>query len=413
MFTLFHDLLHFLGRSLSVLYDLIPSYGLAIILLTVLVRLVMLPLTIKQTRSMQEMQRLQPEVKRIQAKYKGDRQKMNEEMMSLYKEHKVTPLGGCLPLLLQLPIFWALYRVLAGCGKTLAHSKACAPGFVGVGYLPAGSALTRAIEAGKAGFLGMNLGLAPVAALQAAGKFPGSLIQGMPYFVLVLGMVATTWYQQKQITAVSSGQQAQQMQMMGKVMPLLLGVFSLNLPTGVSIYWVASNVWTIVQQQFMLKNAPAPIGAATGTGSAKSAPAPAPAKKGGLAALLQAQSAKSTAKGRPEATSSPAKGSDGAAKRQPAKDGAGGEKGTGKPGGKERGAQRQPPAKASPTVEANAKGDGDGAVSGNGEAPEEVAQKAAPARGNGKGGPPKPGRPAPSGASSRPRNSSAKKRPRR
>jgi 60Kd inner membrane protein len=201
------------------------------------------------------------------------------------------------------------------------------------------------------------------------------------------------------------------MQMMGKVMPLLLGVFSLNLPTGVSIYWVASNVWTIVQQQFMLKNAPAPIGAATGTGAAK--PAPAAAKKGGLAALLQAQSAKSTGKGRPEATSSPAKWSDGAAKRQPAKDGAGGEKGVGKPGGRERGAQRQAPAKASPTVEANAKGDGDGAVSGNGEAPEEVAQKAAPARGNGKGGPPKPGRPAPSGASSRPRNSSAKKRRRR
>src|SRR6266571_203370 len=123
MFTLFHELLSFLGKSLSLFYDVIPSYGLAIILLTVAVRLVMLPLTIKQTRSMQEMQRLQPEVKRIQAKYKGDRQKMNEEMMSLYKEHKVNPLGGCLPLLLQLPIFLALYRVFAGCG---AHNvKVC------------------------------------------------------------------------------------------------------------------------------------------------------------------------------------------------------------------------------------------------------------------------------------------------
>src|SRR5438132_8924099 len=110
MFTLFHELLALMGRGLSFFFDLVPSYGLAIILLTVAVRLVLLPLTIKQTRSMQEMQRLQPEVKRIQAKYKGDRQKMNEEMMNLYKEHKVNPLGGCLPLLLQLPIFWALYR---------------------------------------------------------------------------------------------------------------------------------------------------------------------------------------------------------------------------------------------------------------------------------------------------------------
>src|SRR6266849_7050120 len=123
MFTAFHELLAFLGKGLAFFYDLIPSYGLAIILLTVAVRLVMLPLTIKQTRSMQEMQRLQPEVKRIQAKYKGDRQKMNEEMMNLYKEHKVNPLGGCLPLLLQLPIFLALYRVFAGCG---AHNvKVC------------------------------------------------------------------------------------------------------------------------------------------------------------------------------------------------------------------------------------------------------------------------------------------------
>src|SRR5437762_1427000 len=176
MFTLFHELLALMGRGLSFFYDLVPSYGLAIILLTVAVRLVMLPLTIKQTRSMQEMQKLQPEVKRLQAKYKGgDRQKMNEEMMKLYKEHKVNPLGGCLPLLLQLPIF--------------RH-------------------------------------------------------------ILLMG--GTTWYQQKQIQAVSTGQQAQQMQMMGKIMPLVLGVFSLNLPAGVSIYWVASNVWTIVQQRFIL-----------------------------------------------------------------------------------------------------------------------------------------------------------------
>ena len=421
MFTLFHELLHFLGKSLSVFYDLIPSYGLAIILLTVAVRLVLLPLTIKQTRSMQEMQRLQPEVKRIQAKYKGDRQKMNEEMMNLYKEHKVNPLGGCLPLLLQLPIFWALYRVFAGCGKTISKkSHTCAPGFVGVGYLPAGSALARAIEAGKAGFLGMNLGLAPIAAIKAAGKFPGSLIHGMPYFLLVLGMVATTWYQQKQISAVSTGQQAQQMQMMGKVMPLLLGVFSLNLPAGVSIYWVASNVWTIVQQQFMLKPAPAPVGAATGTAAAK--PAEAPAKKGGLAALLQqGQADRAKPSGKATGTASSAKGSDGAAKRQPAKARPGPDKGPDKGldksrpkgGAKAVGKDQPAPAKQAPTVEASATGDADGAVSGNGEAPEGVAEKAAPARGNGRAAPPQPGRPAPSGSSSRPRNTSAKKRRRR
>jgi len=207
----------------------------------------MLPLTIKQTRSMQEMQKLQPQIKALQTKYKGgDRQKLNEEMMKLYKEHKVNPLGGCLPLVLQLPVFLALYRVLDGCGKALGK-HGCVPGYVGVKYLPAGSALARAIRLGKAGFLGMNLGISPVAAQHGVG-----LVHALPYYVLVFAMVVTTWYQQKQISAVSTGQQAQQMQMMGKVMPLLLGVFSLNLPAGVSIYWVASNIWTIGQQRFIL-----------------------------------------------------------------------------------------------------------------------------------------------------------------
>jgi YidC/Oxa1 family membrane protein insertase len=105
-------LLQGLGTVLSFLYDLVRSYGLAIILLTVLVRLVLLPLTIRQTRSMQEMAKLQPKVKELQRKYKGNRQKLAEETQKLYREHQVNPLGGCLPLLLQLPVFFALFAVL-------------------------------------------------------------------------------------------------------------------------------------------------------------------------------------------------------------------------------------------------------------------------------------------------------------
>ena len=256
MFTAFHDLLNLLGSALAAFYNLIPNYGIAIILLTVAVRLVLLPLTIKQTRSMQQMQILQPELKRLQAKYKGgDKQKLNEEMMKLYKEHGVNPLGGCLPLVLQLPVFLALYRVLDGCGKTIGKTKVCAPGYVGTKYLPQGSSLYHAIRTFNANFLGMNLGLSP------ASQLHKGLISALPYFVLVLMMVATTWYQQRQIMAVSTGQQAQQMQMMGKIMPLFLGIFSLELSAGVSIYWVASNVWTIVQQAVMLGKSPATISA--------------------------------------------------------------------------------------------------------------------------------------------------------
>jgi YidC/Oxa1 family membrane protein insertase len=106
------SLLNALGQALSFFYDFGRSYGVAIILLTVAVRVVLLPLTIKQVRSMQEMGKLQPELKALQKKYKGNRQKLQEETMKLYKEHQVNPLGGCLPLLLQLPVFFALFSVL-------------------------------------------------------------------------------------------------------------------------------------------------------------------------------------------------------------------------------------------------------------------------------------------------------------
>jgi YidC/Oxa1 family membrane protein insertase len=439
MFTLFHELLALMGRGLSFFYDLVPSYGLAIILLTVAVRLVMLPLTIKQTRSMQEMQKLQPEVKRLQAKYKGgDRQKMNEEMMKLYKEHKVNPLGGCLPLLLQLPIFLALYRVFAGCG---AHNiKVCPITEVGTKYLPAGSALTRAINSGKAGFLGMNLGLAPMAALRAAGSFPGSLVHVLPYFLLILLMVGTTWYQQKQIQAVSTGQQAQQMQMMGKIMPLVLGVFSLNLPAGVSIYWVASNVWTIVQQRFILGKtatatspggagpaAPRDAGTAAGKGS------DAPAKSGGLLALLREQRAEGAAAAKEKATAKPAAKDNREDKNKPAERErtAARDKPTAKapvkskpapkPAAKPRpaagGAKAAPNRPRSPARPGNAPTGGKATTDGKAED--------APAGGNGTakpGGVPAEsngktsadgGKPVGAGASARPRNTSAKKRRRR
>ncbi len=102
------------GTALAFLYDIVRNYGVAIILLTILIRIILLPLTLKQTRSMQAMQKIQPLVKEIQKKYKGNRQKMNEELMKVYRENRVNPAGGCLPLLMQLPVFFALYAVLRG-----------------------------------------------------------------------------------------------------------------------------------------------------------------------------------------------------------------------------------------------------------------------------------------------------------
>src|SRR5207248_1876164 len=121
-----------LGWVMAWLYAVIPSYGIAIILLTIAVRLVLYPLTVKQTKSMQAMQRLQPEIKRLQAKYKNDRQKLNEEMMKFYKENKVNPLSGCLPLLLQMPLFIVLYRLIHDLTATVIA------GTLLVGGIPAG-----------------------------------------------------------------------------------------------------------------------------------------------------------------------------------------------------------------------------------------------------------------------------------
>ena len=102
------------ANILAVFYAAIPNYAVAIVLLTVLVMAITTPLVLKSTKGMLEMQKLQPEMKKLQNQYRGDRQKLNEEMMKLYQEHKVNPLASCFPLLLQMPVFIIMYRVLRG-----------------------------------------------------------------------------------------------------------------------------------------------------------------------------------------------------------------------------------------------------------------------------------------------------------
>src|SRR5438445_13279195 len=109
---MFDPFLKAIAWVLAQIYSVVPDLGVSIIVLTLLIMLLLYPLTAKQAKSMMAMQRVQPEVKKLQAKYKHDRQKLNEEMMTFYRENKINPLAGCLPLLVQLPIFFALFRVL-------------------------------------------------------------------------------------------------------------------------------------------------------------------------------------------------------------------------------------------------------------------------------------------------------------
>lgn len=247
---MFQTLLEGFGQVLDFLFRIVGDYGVAIILLTILIRVLLLPLTIKQTRSMAQMQQIQPLIKEIQKKHKGDRQKMNEELMKVYKEHKVNPLGGCLPLLMQLPFFFALYAVLIG-DPAKAVERFGEGAAKAVAHLPSiTEGLGRAIQSGTADFLGfMDLSCTP----STAGRSCGTLgwVGAVPYFVLVALMVGTTWYQQKQMQRMS-GQVNPQMVMMGRIMPIFLGFISLSIPAGVLLYWVTTNLWQVGQQRVMM-----------------------------------------------------------------------------------------------------------------------------------------------------------------
>jgi YidC/Oxa1 family membrane protein insertase len=277
-------------------YAVIPSLGVGIILLTILVRIVLLPLSIKQTRSMREMQRVQPEVKRIQAKYKGKkdataRQKMNEETMALYKEHGVNPLGGCFPLVLQFPaligLFYVVraplkylgYSVPEGAGAVVAPGQFLAQKVTGLMETLQGSRLAddlihHALRVNQ--FLGIRLDCSSSATL--SGRDPSrigavcgnGLVDALPYLTLVILMGLTTYYQQRQMQARQAGttEQAQQMQMFARIMPIMLMVFSYSFPSGVVLYWLTTNLWTIGQQRLMFRVAPPPGTGAAGDGKA-------------------------------------------------------------------------------------------------------------------------------------------------
>jgi YidC/Oxa1 family membrane protein insertase len=254
-----------LGHTLAWFYGIVGDYGIAIVLLTFAVRVLLIPLTIKQIRSMQAMQRLQPEIKRLQQKYKDDRQKLNEETMKFYRENKVNPLSGCLPLLLQMPLFIVLYRLI----NDMVPRDGGEPK-----HIPTGSELYDSLVGAGGTMKAWGMDLA-----QRATEIKG-LGTAWPYYLLIAFVVATGWYQQRQTMARQTrdgGAINQQMQMMGKIFPIFFGFISLTIPAGVVIYFAASNVWQIAQQAIMFRHpAPAAGGAGKATGGAGAQPAPKP-----------------------------------------------------------------------------------------------------------------------------------------
>jgi YidC/Oxa1 family membrane protein insertase len=260
-------LLDVLGTSLAFFYDIIPEYGIAIILLTISVSLLLFPLTVKQTRSMKGMQEIQPEVKRLQKEYKEDKEELNKRLMELYKEKGVNPAAGCLPMLVQMPIWFALYRVLwqgAGLPEGSDLKEVIDAANNALYTVGDNGELTSTLQAGvditskqfeHVIFLGMNLLVRPSQAVDLS-NIPGSL----PYIALILVIIAAGFYQQVQTTRKkpSDNGETQTSQMAGmqnamKIMPIVFGFISWNFVAGLGLYFATSNLFRIGQQALILR----------------------------------------------------------------------------------------------------------------------------------------------------------------
>ena len=208
-------LVDFVVHILNAIYGVVGNYGIAIIIVTVLMRIIIFPLTLKQEKSMKKMRELQPELEKIKEKYKDNPQEYHQTTAELYRESGVNPLGGCLPLLIQMPVFVALYWAFSG----------------------------NAIPA-DAKFLWFTL------------KQPDRLfmIGNFAFNLLPILNVGVTYIQQKIMTSATSGQESsQQMQTMLYMMPLMMLFIFYKMPSGVTLYYLVSGALSLVQQYFILK----------------------------------------------------------------------------------------------------------------------------------------------------------------
>jgi YidC/Oxa1 family membrane protein insertase len=257
------------GTVLAALYDLRHSYAFMIIGLTLIVMVVVTPLTLKATRSMLMMQQLQPEMKRLQSQYKDDRQRLNEELLKFYKENDINPMGSCLPLLVQTPVFLVLYTVLKGLtlrvpvmGSNIGHvvgqhaigAPLTAPPHVvhtfAPNYVPVDSLLYQHLH-GETEMRSIGLDLARA----ASEVFSTSVIHALPYLVLIALVAITGLVQQRQIQSRNQGTPVNpQQQAIMRVMPFFLPVFSFALPAGLVLYFVVSNTYRVGQQWFISRN---------------------------------------------------------------------------------------------------------------------------------------------------------------
>ena len=231
-------------------FDSGVTWALSIVGLVVLIRIILIPLFVKQIKSQRALTALQPQMKAIQTKYKDDRQKQSEEMMKLYKEHKTNPLASCFPILAQAPIFFALFTVLNGIA---AKTDAGVPAPIARGFLK-GEYLESAAQAT---FFGAKIS-------QSFLGSPDTTVK-IVTVILIFIMSATTFTTQRQLMVKgmpkmdsSNNMMLQQQKIMLYLFPVIFAVSGVNFPVGVLIYWSTTNFWTWGQQFYVIKRNPTP-----------------------------------------------------------------------------------------------------------------------------------------------------------
>ncbi len=253
-----------LGYILTFIYSLVKNYGLTIIIFTIVVKLLLMPLLIKQQKSMVATQKLQPELAKIQKKYANDKQRLNEETMKLYQENNVNPAGGCLPLLIQFPIIIGLYQVI---NRPLLYIMNLSLETIAKITELLGFSWTGKSEIAIAKAMESNLGLLA----EKLGQDFSDLIINFDFFGLDLSMTPSfsrfdaLWlipilsalfaYLSGVVSSKLSGnaQANDQMKSMNVIMPLMSAYFCFIMPSGVGIYWIMSSLLQVVQQVVITK----------------------------------------------------------------------------------------------------------------------------------------------------------------
>jgi YidC/Oxa1 family membrane protein insertase len=284
---IFQPLLDAVGAVLAFFYSIIPNYPIDVALLTIVIMALLTPLTVKSTKNMAAMQALGPEMKKVQAKYKGaeNRAQMNEEMMKLYKEHNVNPASGCLPMLLQMPAFFILYSVIRGLTNTVtvpAHTVKKA-GFTHdvpekitaiPRYIPHDSAMYHNIVAAHGQLISFGMDFS-----DKLLSHHSSIWMAIPYLLLVLASVGLQYLQMARLNARNpqAAQANPQAAMLQKYMPLIFGFIYLNVAALLNIYFIFSSAIRIGTQEVLFRKGlvaggPPPVSAGT-TGTSTKGPA--------------------------------------------------------------------------------------------------------------------------------------------